>query len=152
MATLSLRIITPERIVLEKEVEQVSARAVDGELAILPNHEPLVTALAIDVLRFKTKGDEETAAVIGGLMDVSEVNKGDAMHTVVTVISDVAELGAEIDATRAEQAKAKAEAEKSQKSDKLDVYVAEMAMSRAIARLKAAELAKSRRRGRPEIS
>lgn len=152
MATLSLRIITPEKIVLEKEVEQVSARAVDGELAILPNHEPLVTALAIDVLRFKAKGDEETAAVIGGLMDVSEINQGDAVHTVVTVVSDVAELGAEIDAARAEQAKAKAEAEKSQKSDKLDVYVAEMAMSRAIARLKAAEIAKARRRGRPDLS
>jgi F-type H+-transporting ATPase subunit epsilon len=135
---LNLKIITPERVVLEKKVDEVSARAIDGELSILPNHQPLITALAIDVLRFKTDGVEEVAAVIGGLMEVGENQ--------VTVLSDVAELDTEIDEARAHNAKAMAEAEKTQKTDKLDVYLSEMAMSRAVARLKAAELSKSRRR------
>jgi len=136
--TLNLKIITPERVVLEQAVEEVSARAIDGELSILPNHQPLITALAIDVLRFKVQGVEQIAAVIGGLMEVGENQ--------VTVLSDVAELDTEIDEARAHDAKAKAEAEKTQKTDKLDVYLSEMAMSRAVARLKAAELSRSRRR------
>jgi len=137
-AKLTLKIITPERIVLDQEVEQVSARAIDGELAILPDHEPLLTALAVDVVRWKLGREEHTAAVIGGVMDVS--------RNEVTVLSDTAELDTEIDETRAHQRKERAEAEKTQKVDKLDVYLTEMAISKSIARLKAAELGKSRRR------
>ncbi|MBS1957666.1 MAG: F0F1 ATP synthase subunit epsilon [Cyanobacteria bacterium SZAS-4] len=135
---LTLKIITPERVVLEQAVDEVSARAIDGELSILPNHQPLITALAIDVLRYKVQGVENIAAVIGGLMEVGENQ--------VTVLSDVAELDTEIDEARAHDAKAKAEAEKTQKTDKLDIYLSEMAMSRAVARLKAAEMSKARRR------
>ena len=135
---LNLKIITPERVVFEQKVEEVSARAIDGELSILPNHQPLITALAVDVLRFKTDGVEHIAAVIGGLMEVGENQ--------VTVLSDVADLDTEIDEARAHDAMAKAEAEKTQKTDKLDIYLSEMAMSRAIARLKAAEMSRQRRR------
>ncbi len=137
---LNLKIITPERIVLQKEVDQVVARAIDGELCILPDHEPIVTALSIDVVRYDVAGDEDHAAIMGGVLEA----KGNE----VTVLSDVAELDVEIDVARAHQAKAKAEAEKTQKTDKLEVYITEMAISRAIARLKAVELRQRRRGGR----
>ncbi|MBK9619905.1 MAG: ATP synthase F1 subunit epsilon [Candidatus Obscuribacter sp.] len=137
--TINLKIITPERIVFESPVDQVTAVSRDGELTILPGHEPLVTTLAIDVMRFKRQGEEETAAIIGGIMEVSTSE--------VTIMSDMAELDVEIDETRAKQAKEKAEAEKIQKTDKMDVYVSEMALSRAMARLRAAELGKLRKRG-----
>lgn len=140
MATLNLKIITPERVVFDSTVDQVTAVANDGELTILPGHEPIVTTLAIDVLRFKIKGEEETAAVIGGIMNVN--------NSEVEILSDVAELDVEIDEARASQAKAKHEAEKTQKTDKLDSYLTEMALSRAMVRLKAAEMAKMRKRGR----
>jgi F-type H+-transporting ATPase subunit epsilon len=136
--TLNLQIITPERVVLDQEVEQVSACAIDGELTILPEHEPIITALAIDIVRFKSKGHESAAAVIGGLLEVTE-NR-------VRVLSDSAELDIEIDEARAHQAKQRAEAEKTQRTDKLDVYISEMAIARAVARLKAAELIKRRSR------
>ncbi len=134
---LNLKIITPERIVLEKQVDSVTATAIDGELQILPDHEPLITALAIDVLRYKQGQTEETAAVLGGLMEVGENN--------VVVLSDTAELGIEIDETRAREAAQRAEAQKLQKTDKLDVYLSEMALSKAIARLKAVDLSRRRR-------
>ncbi|MBK7840411.1 MAG: ATP synthase F1 subunit epsilon [Candidatus Obscuribacter sp.] len=137
--TINLKIITPERIVFESPVDQVTAVSRDGELTILPGHEPLVTTLAIDVMRFKRQGEEETAAIIGGIMEVSTSE--------VTIMSDMAEMDVEIDETRAKQAKEKAEAEKIQKTDKMDVYVSEMALSRAMARLRAAELGKLRKRG-----
>lgn len=140
MATLNLKIITPERIVLDSQVDQVTAVANDGELTILPGHEPLVTTLAVDVLRYKVKGEEETAAIIGGIMNVNNAE--------VEILSDMAELDVEIDEARASQAKARLEAEKTQKTDKLDAYMTEMALSRAMVRLKAAELAKLRKRNR----
>ncbi len=138
--TLNLQIITPERVVLDQEVEQVSANAIDGELTILHDHEPLTTALTIGVVRFKSKGNESAAAVIGGLLEVS--------NNRVRVLSDSAELDVEIDEARANQAKSRAEAERTQRTDKLDIYITEMAISRAVARLKAAELVKRRSRAR----
>lgn len=138
-ATLTLRIVTPERVVLEQEVDQVTATSVEGQLSILPEHEPLVTALAIDILQYKHGKEEDIAAVMGGILEVK--------NNQVTVLSDAAELDTEIEAERARVAKEKAEAEKLQKTDKLDVYVAEMALSRAIARLKATDL-RNIRKGR----
>jgi len=141
---LTLKIITPERIVLDQPVDAVVARAIDGELSILPDHEPLLTALAIDVIRYRYGKEESTAAVMGGVM---EVNQNE-----VTVLSDLAELDTEIDEAKAHQDKARAEAERIQKVDKLDVYLSEMAISRSIARLKAAELSRRRRGGRETMS
>ncbi len=135
--TLNLKIITPDRIVYENPVEQITAVARDGELTILPGHEPLVTTLGIDVMRFKVRGEEEVAAVIGGIMEVGTSE--------VTIMSDVAELAVEIDEARAKQAKERVEAEKTQRTDKIDVYASELALSRAMARLKAAELGKLRK-------
>lgn len=138
-STLNLKIITPERIVYEAPVDQITAVAKDGELTILPGHEPLVTTLAIDIMRFKTKGEEEAAVVMGGILEVG--------LSEVTVMSDVAELDVEVDEVRAKQAKERAEAEKTQKTDKLEVYYTEMALSKAMVRLRAAELGKLRKRG-----
>lgn len=135
---LTLKVITPERIVLDQEVDEVVVRAIDGELAVLPNHEPLLTALAIDVLRYKSGREEMTAAVMGGIMEVN--------NNEVTVLADLAELDTEVDEARAHQEKSRAEAEKTQKVDKLDLYLTEMAISKSIARLKAAEWSKRRRR------
>lgn len=136
-ATLNLKIITPERIVLDANVEQVVATAIDGQLCILPGHEPLVTALAIDVVRYKQDREEDHAAIMGGVMEV----KGNE----VTILSDVAELDQEIDAARAHQARDRAQAEKITKTDKMDVYYSEMAISKALARIKAVEMRKIRR-------
>ncbi len=141
MPGLTLRIITPERIVLEeREVDQVTAMAIDGELSILPEHEPLVTALTMDVLRYVAKREDEFVAVMGGILEVK--------NNEVTVLSDAAELDTEIDHLRAQEAKERAEAQKTQKAENLDVYVTEMAIGRAMARLKTLEYREQRRKRR----
>lgn len=137
-ATMNLKLITPEGVVFEDQVEQIVARGTAGEFAVLPGHEPMVATLGTDVLRFTSRGEEDVAAVLGGLLEV----RGNE----VTILADVAEMGGDIDDAQAAQAKQRAEAEKTQKTDKLDVYVAEMNIGRAIARIKAAEMAKTRRR------
>jgi F-type H+-transporting ATPase subunit epsilon len=152
---LTLKIITPDRIVLDEKVDEVMAKAIDGEFAVLPGHEPLITALAIDVVRYKTGGVEHSAAVMGGLLEVGEVpanasegsSAAPSHDRLVTVLSDLAELDTEIDAAMAHEEKERAEAHKITKTDKIELYLSEMAMSKAMARLKAAELGR-RRRGR----
>jgi F-type H+-transporting ATPase subunit epsilon len=135
-STLTLKIITPERVVLEQPVDEVAATAIDGEFAVLPGHIPLVTALANDVLRYKSADGESIVAILGGILEVN--------NNTVTVLSDAAELSTEIDEARARQAKERSEAQKSQRIDNIDVYSAEMAFSRAAARLKALKIAELR--------
>jgi len=154
----TLKIITPERVVLDTAVSQVTATARDGELSILPNHEPLVTALGVAPLKYWESGEEKSAAIIGGVLEVANKQTphgGDAVSPkgdhdlVVTILSDAAELGSEIDEARANQAKSRAEAERSQRADKVDTQAAELALARAMARLNAVKMAReSRRHGR----
>ena len=154
-STFNLKIITPERIVLDTSVSQVTATARDGQLSILPDHEPLVTALGIDAFKYIENGEERFVSVIGGILEVANVKKGASGsepkekppgNIAVTILSDAAELGAEIDEARANQAKARAEAEKTQRKDKLDTQLAEMALAKAMARLRAVEMARRNRR------
>ncbi len=134
---LNLKIVTPERIVCQMPIVKLMATATDGELGILPDHEPIVTALAVDAVKFETANHEEHfLSVIGGILEVENNN--------VTILTDIAELDEEIDLVRANQAKEKLEALKAQtnienlgKDRELD-----LALLRAITRIKVHELGK----------
>lgn len=123
-----LKIVTPERIVVEEEVDAFYGKTVDGMIGILPKHIPLVTPLEIGVMHYAKNGQKHPLAVMGGIMRTD--------GKTVTVLSDAAELNSEIDAIRARQAKERAEAELHKLSDKHDIVVAQQALSRALTRLK----------------
>ena len=134
--TMKLDILTPERTVCCVEVDMVVARAVDGEVGILYNHAPLVVALDIAPLRYKVGDEEHEVSVCNGFMEVRD-NR-------ISVLTPCAEMEEEIDVRRAAEAKARAEERLSHKSD-IDVRRAELALQRALLRLKIAE---HTRRGR----
>ena len=98
---LHLEIITPERRVYEDDVDMVVAPASEGYVGILPHHVPLFTTLGPGEFKVKTGGVEEVLAVFGGFMDV----RGDR----VVVLTDAAEPAEEIDASRAQQARERAQ-------------------------------------------
>ncbi|MGD9564256.1 MAG: F0F1 ATP synthase subunit epsilon [Pyrinomonadaceae bacterium] len=100
---LKLEIVTPEKRVVDETVDSVTVPTLSGEAGILPNHAPLISALKPGVLSFTNKGTTERLAVAGGFVEVSS--------DTVSVLTDVAESGSEIDveAARAE----KEDAEKS---------------------------------------
>jgi len=128
---LKLKIITPEKILVDEDnVTAVYARAVDGELGILPGHIPYMTALEIAVTRYFAGDKEEFVSVIGGIL---QVGAGE-----VVILSDQAELGEYIDVSRAKAAKERAEARLRSGKKEVDVNRAEIALARAIARIKAA--------------
>lgn len=138
--TFHLKVITPNEIVLDADVEQIIARSVDGEIGILPEHIPLITPLTSAPFQYWTGNERKVAAVLGGMMEVSSSG--------VTVVSDHAALAENIDVVIAEKEKQLAEAKLSQKKDKVDVQKAEMELTRLLVLLEAAELAKKLRNTR----
>ncbi len=129
--TMTLDILTPERSVCCVETEIVIARALDGELGILPNHAPLVVALDIAPLRYRKDGVEHFVAVASGFMEVKD-NR-------VSILTPSAEIESEIDFIRAESAKERAERRLAEHAPETDVRRAELALRRALMRLKIAD-------------
>jgi F-type H+-transporting ATPase subunit epsilon len=127
--TLHVELVSPERILYEGEAEMVVARAVeDGDIAFLVGHTSYLGALDIAEMRIYPEdgGEPEHAAVHGGFISVQ--------NDQVIVLSDIAELGSQIDADRARGAKNRIEA-----ADRVeDDAEAEAALRRAHARLAAA--------------
>ena len=128
---MMLDVLTPERSVCCIEVEMVIARAMDGEVGILPNHAPLVVALDIAPLRYRKDGVDHAVAVNGGFMEVKD-NR-------ISVLSPSAETEKEIDFLRAEAARERAERRLAAPTPEVDVTRAELALRRAMTRLKIAE-------------
>lgn len=129
MSTLRLEIVTPERKVFEEDIDMVVVEGVEGQLGILPNHIPLLTALKIGPLRVKKDGKEDEIAVGGGFMEVTK-NK-------VIILAETAELPEDIDVERAEEARRRAENYLLHR-DEHDQVRAEMALQRALNRIKVA--------------
>ena len=97
-------VTTPEGKVYNHRSYSVSADAVDGGITILPHHAPIMLPLKIGALRVKRFLEDSPTVYIaigGGVMEVRD--------NVVTIIANVAERARDIDVTRAEQAKDKAE-------------------------------------------
>ena len=97
MAELEVHLVTPEREVWVGEASIVVARAIDGDVGILPGHAPMVAALAVGAL-FIESGEGRTAyAVDGGFVHVVSLPDG----TRVDVLAEHAERADEIDAAEA---------------------------------------------------
>ena len=86
---LRLEIVTPEKRVLDAEVDSVTVPTASGEAGILPHHAPLVSALKPGVLVYSVKGSTDRIAVSGGFVEVN--------NDKVAVLVDTAETAAEID-------------------------------------------------------
>jgi F-type H+-transporting ATPase subunit epsilon len=122
-----LEIISPEKVVLTKEVKSLQVPGTTGYMGILPGHAPLVTGIQAGVVTYMADEKEEKLAVSGGFMEVYK-NKA-------TILADSAELASEIDIDRAKRAMERAE-ERIHTKQGVDLLRAEAALSRAVARIK----------------
>lgn len=102
MKTLKLKIATPEKVIYENEIKQVSIPTMDGEITVLPNHVPLVSVLKAGEMKIVDKEGEQILAVSGGFLEVRGQNE-------IVILTDNAERATEIDIDRAEQARLRAE-------------------------------------------
>ncbi|MBP2655237.1 MAG: atpC 2 [Firmicutes bacterium] len=126
-----LDIVTPERIIFADDVNMVIARATDGDIGILPGHAPLIAGLDVWPLRIIQDEGEKELAICGGFIEVRPEK--------ISVLANCAELPEEIDVTRAETAKGRAENRIKESDASIDVQRAEAALKRAIMRLKVAK-------------
>lgn len=138
MATFRLEIVTAERMVFADEVAEVVAWGVEGQLAILPHHAPLMTMLQPGDLLIKKDNQEEYLAISGGFLEVRPDK--------VIILADACERAEEIDTARAEAAKCRAEATLKERPPGADA-AAEAALRRSLARLKVAEKRRRKPRG-----
>ena len=98
---LLLEIVTPERLAYSDTVDSVQLPGVEGELGVLPHHTPLVSMLGLGELRIRKDGEFETFAIAGGFLQVRPDK--------VVVMAEMADMAAEIDLEKAEEARKEAE-------------------------------------------
>jgi len=125
---MKLKIVTPERIVYDDDVDAVYAKAIDGELGILPKHVPLVTPLDIAVMHFKKADTTYYATVMEGLLSTD--------GETVTILTEAAEMAGDIDFARAEAAWKRAEAKLKSTQEKHEADRAQADLERAVVRMK----------------
>ncbi|MGM0471025.1 MAG: F0F1 ATP synthase subunit epsilon [Bacillota bacterium] len=129
--TVQVDILTAERVVYSEEVEMVIVPAIDGDLGILPNHAPLITGLDIGEIKIKQDGKEYEIATSGGFMEVNPDQ--------INILADTAEFPDEIDVDRAKDAKERAERRLNSNDSKINAARADMALKRAINRIRVAK-------------
>ena len=131
--TLTLRVITPERIALDMPVQSVRVPGVDGQLGILPRHAPMVAALDTGIVRFRAEGRQALLFVSGGFAEV----RGDT----VRIVTEAGEKPDEIDEARAREAEQRARARLASEGspEPVDIARAEAALKRALWRLRTRE-------------
>lgn len=131
MAKLKLEIVTAERQVFSDEVNAVIAPGVEGQLGILPHHAPLMSMLQPGELIIKKDDEENFLFVSGGFLEVRPDK--------VIILADACERCEEINISRAEQARQRAEERLHLHTPGIDHSIAEAALRRSLVRLKVAE-------------
>jgi len=144
MKQLKLKIITPERLVLEEMVDQVSLPTTLGEITVLPDHISLITGLLSGDIVAVINGEHVPMAVVGGFLEVKQDEDG---VTNVAVLADFAEHISELSDDKIIEAKAKAEElrKKVENKEHVDFEHFESELERSLTRIKIADKWRSRK-------
>jgi F-type H+-transporting ATPase subunit epsilon len=127
--SLELRIVTPERLLVSEQVDEVEIPGSEGYFGVLPGHTPLLADLAVGELWYR-KGQEKTyLSIAHGFVEV--------LPDRVTVLARIAEKAEEIDVARAEEARKRAETRLQEAKD-VDYDRARGALQKSLARLQVA--------------
>ena len=127
---MQLKIITHERVVFDNEVDELVIQTKSGQMGILKDHIPITTALDVGVTKARIGTADKFFATMGGVFQFKD--------NVATILTDVCEDGCDIDVTRANDAKNRAQARLADNDAKIDSQRAQAALARSLARLKAA--------------
>ncbi len=135
---LLLKIVTPEKLILEEKVDQVTLPTTSGEITILPSHIPIIIGLVSGDIVALVNGEYIPMAVSGGFL---EVKNGIGGMTEVAVLADFAEHVSNITDEVIEKAKARAEELKKQMGNKehVDFEHFESELERSLTRVKIAD-------------
>ena len=126
---IKLEVVTPEKYVVDEEVEIVVAPGIIGEFGVLIGHTPFLTSLKTGTVRYTdASGKERFVFVSGGFAE--------ALPDKVTVLAESAERRRDIDVARAKAAQQRAQDRLArEKAEDIDFLRAQIALERAINRL-----------------
>ncbi|PIO78776.1 F0F1 ATP synthase subunit epsilon [Streptococcus parauberis] len=134
MTEMAVQVVTPDGIVYDHHAKFISVKTPDGEMGILPHHINLIAPLVIHEMKIRRTDDEKHVdwiAINGGIIEIK--------NNMVTIVADSAERDRNIDISRAERAKLRAEKEIVKAKTSHDIHEverAEVALLRALNRLK----------------
>ncbi len=95
MATFQFDLVSPERLLLSGEVDQVDVPGSEGDFGVLPGHAPMVASLRPGILTIKRQGSEVKVVIFGGFAEVSPNG--------LTILADNAVMAEEFDKSMLEQ-------------------------------------------------
>ncbi len=125
--SIELQIVTPDRLVLREQVDEIEIPGSEGYFGVLPGHTPLLAALAVGEMWYR-KGQEKTYVSIAfGFAEV--------LPDRVTILARLAERAEEIDVERAQAALARAEERLAKQKSDVDYERARMALLKSVTRL-----------------
>ena len=131
-STIRLELVTPERLLLSEEVDEVVAPGYEGEFGVLPEHTQYLAILNIGLLRYRKGSETRVVALGGGFAEVTPER--------VVVMAETAERAEEIDVERARRARERAEAALKEVTLDDETYAkAYAALQRALVRMSAGE-------------
>ena len=133
---LTLEIVTPDRLLSREEVDEVQVPGSEGYLGILPGHAPLLATLMVGELWYRIGQEKHYLAISGGFVEV--------LPDRVTVLAQIGERAHDIDVTRAEAAKRRAEERLARPQVDLDVERARIALLKSLIRIQVASRARTR--------
>lgn len=129
-STFYLEMVSPQDVFFSGNARQVILPGVDGAYGVLPNHEPMVTAIMAGIVRYQDEaGNWQEAVASDGCVEVIPER--------VIVLAATLERPEDIDRNRALAAKQRAEERLRQKQSQYEYYQTQAALARALARLKA---------------
>ena len=125
----TLKIITPDRVFYEEQVSMVEFNTIEGEVGIYKEHIPMTMIIAPGILTITRDEEVSEAALHAGFAEV--------LPDKVTILAEIIEWPAEIDLTRAEESKSRAEERIKEHAPGTDMKRAELSLKRAVARIEA---------------
>lgn len=132
----NLKILTPEHLFYDGPADFVMITAPDGKYSFMAGHLPLITVLAIGALQYRTKGHVQLVFNSEGFVEVSPDS--------VMIFTQTCERAEDIDINRAEEARKRAEEELRQQLSISEYKRSQIALARAMARLRVGRMRSSR--------
>lgn len=124
---LDLQIVTPDRLIVQEQVDEVEIPGAEGYFGVLPGHTPLLASLAVGELWYRKGQEKFYLSLAFGFAEV--------LPDRVTILARLAERAEEIDVERAELARRRAEERLSQSTSDFDYERARIALTKSIMRL-----------------
>jgi len=126
--TLRLEIVTPEAVTYSEDVDMVTLPGAEGELGVFPRHVPLMTQVMPGEVMVRKNNQDYFLAIGGGFAEITG-NR-------VAILTDMAIKATDIDETKAEEARRRAEERMQQKLSDEEVASVSAALAHSLAQLK----------------